>query len=179
LGALDPTQTIGPGTRAGNRGHRHCGRRRSGITWQPWRTLRGVQRAIHRQLWPDKYAPDDKDDRRTKWQVEVWEPRVAATFGDVPIRFLIDLRNFLVHYAIPPVTLTTMWHGCGGQPMPWENIVALDRGELLKWSGWSGASRKYIETHDGDIAFIALLPAATTQSIATHPLSGLPGQTPW
>ena len=42
-------------------------------------TLRDVQRAIHRQLWPDKYAPDDKDDKRTKWQVAVWEPRFAAT----------------------------------------------------------------------------------------------------
>ena len=31
-----------------------------------------------------------------------------------------------------------------------ENVVALDRGELLKWSGRSGASRRYIETHDGD-----------------------------
>src|SRR6185437_14260095 len=30
---------------------------------------------------------------------------------------------------------------------------------------------RYIETHDGDIEFIAILPAATTQSIATHPLS--------
>jgi hypothetical protein len=81
-----------------------------------------------------------------------------------------------VHYAIPPVTLTTMWHGSGGQPMQWEKVVALDRGELLKWSGWSGASRRYIETHDGDFEFIAIPPAATTQSIATHPLSGLPGQ---
>jgi len=35
-------------------------------------------------------------------------------------------------YAIPPVTLTTMRHGSGGQPMHWENVVALDRGELLK-----------------------------------------------
>ena len=79
-------------------------------------------------------------------------------------------------YSIAPVTLTTMWHGSGGQPMQWEKVVALDRGELLKWSGWCGASRRYIETHDGDIEFIAILPAATTQSTATHPLSGLPGQ---
>ena len=43
-----------------------------------------------------------------------------------------DLRNFSVHYAIPPATLPTMWHGCGGQPMRRENVVALDRGELLK-----------------------------------------------
>jgi len=86
-----------------------------------------------------------------------------------------DLRNFSVHYAIPPATLPTMWHGCGGQPMRWENVVALDRGEPLKWSG---ASRRYIETDDGDFEFIAIRPAATTQSIATHPLSGLPGQAP-
>jgi hypothetical protein len=57
-------------------------------------TLRDVQRAIHRQLWPDKYAPDDKDDKRTKWQVDVWEPRVAATFGDDPIRFFLTSVTF-------------------------------------------------------------------------------------
>ena len=75
----------------------------------------------------------------------------------------------------PPASLTTMWHGSGGQSMQWENVVALDRGEPLKWSG---ASRRCIETDDRDFEFIAILPAATTQSIATHPLSGLPGQAP-
>src|SRR6185437_8899883 len=39
-----------------------------------------------------------------------------------------------------------MWHGSGGQSMQWENVVALDRGEPLKWSG---ASRRYVETDGG------------------------------
>jgi hypothetical protein len=96
----------------------------------------------------------------------------------VEVDLVEDLRNFSVHSAIPPATLTTMWHGAGGQPMRSENVVALDRGESLKWSGWSGASRRYIETDDGDFEFIAILPPATTQSIAAHPLSGLPGHAP-
>ena len=33
--------------------------------------------------------------------------------------------------------------------MQWENVVALDSGEPLKWSG---ASRRYIETDDGDLS---------------------------
>jgi hypothetical protein len=55
-------------------------------------TLRDIQRSIHRQLWPEKFAPDDPEDNRTRWQVEVWEPKTAEQFGDDPIRFLGDLR---------------------------------------------------------------------------------------
>jgi len=125
-------------------------------------TLRDVQRSIHRQLWPEPYEEDEDrvcptcrkgEPKRTKWQVESWEPMVAKTFGDDAIRFLVDLRNFSLHYSIPPVTLTTSWHAIGGGPMEWQNIVALDRAELLKYSRWSGAARRYINTHDGDIEF--------------------------
>ncbi len=79
-------------------------------------TLRDVQRSIHRQLWPERYGPDDPKDKRTKWQVETWEPKVAEQFGDDPIRFLADLRDFSVHYSVPPVTLTTNWHIQAGDP---------------------------------------------------------------
>ena len=34
-------------------------------------TLRDVQRGIHRRIWPELHAPGT-DDKRTKWEVEVW-----------------------------------------------------------------------------------------------------------
>jgi hypothetical protein len=135
-------------------------------------TLRDIQRAIHRQVWPE---PSDDDNNRacptcgqrpstrTKWQVAVWEPQVTKVFGDDPIRFLTDLRVFSVHYSIPPVTLTTRWHSEGGGPMEWQNIVALKRDELLKYSGWSGAARRYINTHDGDIEFLPVIVQYSTK----------------
>jgi hypothetical protein len=125
-------------------------------------TLRDVQRTIHHKLWPERHAPDDPNDKRTKWEVEIWTPQVTKHFGDDSIRFLVDLRNFSLHYAIPPVTLTTRWHGSGGEPMQWTNEVALDRNELLKYSGWSGAARRYIATDDRDIEF---LPIVATYSL--------------
>jgi hypothetical protein len=36
-----------------------------------------------------------------------------------------------------------------------ENSVLLVRAELFKWSGWKGASRRHIESHDGDIEFLS------------------------
>jgi hypothetical protein len=135
-------------------------------------SLRDIQRAIHRQLWPEPIDEDDdhacptcgrRGPKRTKWQVTVWEPQVAKEFGDDPIRFLADLRNFSMHYSIPPVTLTTRWHSEGGGPMEWQNIVALKRDELLKYSGWSGAARRYIDAHDGDIEFLPVIVAYSTR----------------
>jgi hypothetical protein len=126
-------------------------------------TLRDIQRSIHRQLWPEKLAPDDPEDKRTRWQVEVWEPKTAEQFGDNPIRFLGDLRNFSLHYSIPPVTLTTRWHSLGGGPMEWQNLVALKRDELLTSRRWSGAARRYIDTHDGDIEFLPVIAMYSTR----------------
>jgi hypothetical protein len=40
-------------------------------------------------------------------------------------------------YAIPPVTLTTMWHGSGGQPMQWgEHRRTRQHGHERAWD-WS------------------------------------------
>jgi hypothetical protein len=50
-----------------------------------------------------------------------------------------------------------------------ENSVLLDRAELLKWSGWKGASRRHIEAHDGDIEF---LPAIATYSTKVREFYG-------
>lgn len=126
-------------------------------------TLRDIQRSIHRQLWPEKFAPDNPKDSQTKWQVEVWEPKTAEHFGDDPIRFLADLRNFSLHYSIPPVTLATRWHHLRGGPTEWQNIVALKRDELLKYSRWSSAARRYIDTHDGDIEFLPVIETYSTR----------------
>jgi hypothetical protein len=132
-------------------------------------TLRDVQRMVHHKLWPDRHAPDNENDKRTVWEVKVWEPKRDRVFGDDAIKFLVDLRNFSVHYAIPPVRMGTRLHGEGGSPVMQENSVLLDRAELLKWSGWKGASRRHIEAHDGDIEF---LPAIATYSTKVREFYG-------
>lgn len=60
-------------------------------------SLRDVMRGIHRKVWPDRFAPDDPAEKRTKWEVEVWTPKVEELFGDPPVVFLVDLRNYSLH----------------------------------------------------------------------------------
>jgi hypothetical protein len=118
---------------------------------------------VHHKLWPQRHAPDNKSDTRTVWEVIVLEPKRDQVFGTDAIKFLVDLRNFSVHYAIPPVRLGTRLHWEGSGPMAQENSVLLGRGGLLKWSGWKGASRRHIEVHEGDIEFLPAIADYSTR----------------
>ena len=113
-------------------------------------TLRDVMRGIHRRVWPERYAPGT-DDKRTKWEVQVWTPKVDKLLSDEPTTFLVDLRNYSLHYAIPVTSMTTNWSNTGPSgPMALWNTITVDRAELLKWDGWRSKGRKYITSHDGD-----------------------------
>jgi hypothetical protein len=57
-------------------------------------TLRDVQRMVHHKLWPDRHAPDNENDKRTVWEVKVWEPKRDRVFGDDAIKFLCRSRDF-------------------------------------------------------------------------------------
>ena len=127
-------------------------------------TLRDVQRGIHRKIWPERFAPDKPDDKRTKWEVEVWAPKVDDLFGDPPVVFLVDLRNYSLHYAIPLMSTATSFEsrsGPGGRKV-WNNTVSVDRKDLLNWDGWRSKGRQYITSHAGDN--IEILPLLATYS---------------
>jgi len=126
-------------------------------------SLRDVQRMVHRKLWPARYAPDSREDMRTVWEVEVWEPKRDAAFADDAVKFLVDLRNFSLHYAIPLSTIGTKISWLGGGPLVQENSVKLKRSELLKWGSWKASSRRYIESHDGDIEFLPAIAVYSTR----------------
>ncbi len=126
-------------------------------------SLRDVQRMVHRKLWPARYVPESKQNLRTVWEVEVWEPKREASFGEDSVKFLVDLRNFSLHYAIPLSTIGTKISWQGGGPVVQENSVRLKRSELLKWSSWKASSRRYIESHDGDIEFLPAIADYSTR----------------
>lgn len=115
-------------------------------------TFRDVQRGIHRKVWSERFAPDNPDDKRTKWEVEAWAPKVDELFGDPPVVSLIDLRNYSPHYAIPMMSTATSFQAPSGAlgPKLWNNTVSVDRSDLLKWDGWRSKGRQYITSHDGD-----------------------------
>jgi hypothetical protein len=114
-------------------------------------TFRDVQRGMHRRVWPERYAPDT-DDKRTKWEVEVWTPKINELFGDEPTVFLVDLRNYSVHYAIPVMSMATNFRSVGGLggATAMSNTVTVDRKELLKWDGWRSKGRTYITSAPSD-----------------------------
>jgi len=116
-------------------------------------TLRDVQRGVHRKLWPDRYAPDSKDGKRTTWEVEVWTPKINELLGDPATVFLVDLRNYSLHYAIPVMSAGTSFesvNGAPGGPMAMQNTVSVVRAELLKWDGWKSKGGEYIKSQPSD-----------------------------
>jgi hypothetical protein len=134
--------------------------------------LRDVQRGIHRRVWAARLAPGT-DDKRTKWEAEVWAPKVDELFGYPPSVFLVDLRNYSLHYAIPHMSMVTSFESATGQPggpMAMNNIVAMDRADLLKWDGWRSKGREYITSYASDN--IDILTAIATYSTRVREFYG-------
>jgi hypothetical protein len=115
-------------------------------------SLRDVQRVIHRRVWPELNAPGTDDKRTTKWEAQVWTPKINQLFGDEPTVFLVDLRNYSMHYATPVTSMSTNWQTVGGADggMAMSNTVAVDRSELLKWDGWRSKGREHITSAPSD-----------------------------
>src|SRR6185312_12462225 len=97
-----------------------------------------------------------------KWEVEVWTPKINELFGDEPTVFLVDLRNYSMHYAIPVMSMSTNFHSAGGPggPTAMSNTVAVNRIELLKWDGWRSKGKSHITSTPGDSIDI-ITPIAT------------------
>jgi hypothetical protein len=91
------------------------------------------------------------------------EPKRDELFGDDAVKFLVDLRNYSMHYAIPLSSSGTTVSWGGGAPVNQENSVRLSRAELLKWDGWKSASRRHIESHEGDIEFLPAIADYSTK----------------
>ncbi|MEV5695764.1 hypothetical protein [Micromonospora globbae] len=62
--------------------------------------------------------------------------------------FLRRLRNYLVHCGVAP-TMQTMRLGEVAAE-DWDHLrIQLSAAGLLRWDGWNGPSREFIESHDG------------------------------
>lgn len=123
-------------------------------------TLRDIQRATHRKIWPGKPPRDERpkpDDPRTYWEMEVYSPKVVEMFTDDDIQFLFDLRNCTVHHSVPMVSIGTNWSWGQNQPFVHANNVALKRSELDKFTKWTSASKRFLKSQDGDVDFLPLL----------------------
>jgi hypothetical protein len=123
-------------------------------------TLRDVQRAIHRSIWPMKGK-----DKPSDWESKVYGPKVQELLGAADIKFLQDLRNYTVHYTLPVPNRSSTMSWSGGGPVRYENRLTLDSAALLKWGSWTSKARKFIADHEGAVEF---LPAIENYSVAVR-----------
>ena len=77
---------------------------------------------------------------------QAYEQKVLADLAQDPlIRFVQDLRNFMLHRALPPGSImlnARRLDDTGRSEIT--TAVDLDRAGLLKWKGWTEPSRKYL-----------------------------------
>ncbi|WP_018178506.1 hypothetical protein [Jongsikchunia kroppenstedtii] len=130
-------------------------------------TLRDIQRATHRKVWPTRIPEAErngKDDHRTIWEVQVYTPKVTDMFGDDDIKFLFDLRNCTLHHTVPVLSIGTRWRHVPPAPVEWINSVELKRDELEKFSKWTKPALRFIETQEKNVAFLPLLEKYSTRA---------------
>jgi len=74
--------------------------------------------------------------------VEEYKQRNAAVTDRDETAYLRDLRNYLLHYGVPPV-IQTLSLGSEGRAGAGHNIT-LSAERLLEWPRWSAKSRRYL-----------------------------------
>ena len=74
---------------------------------------------------------------------EEYQQRIDDEFKGAPLhKFIIDLRNLMLHVRLPVSTTRETWERGG----PYVFRVMLDSADLLeRWRGWSDEARQYIE----------------------------------
>jgi hypothetical protein len=88
--------------------------------------------------------------------------RASQVFGGNSL----ELERHLGQFVGGPTHVNDLPEGFdveGGGPVMQENSVLLTRAEFLKWSGWKAASRRHIESHDGDIEFLSAIADYSTK----------------
>lgn len=75
---------------------------------------------------------------------EFWKcynSRKTVIASDVSFRFVSDLRNYNLHYALPIGGHTVSFNG---SEEDFKSIVTASRDQLLKWKNWSRDGRKFL-----------------------------------
>lgn len=124
-------------------------------------SLRDAQRTIHRKVWTDR-----NDDKKSAWEVEVYNPKTAETFSSPDVSFIQNLRNYTLHYALPVPSSSTNISWSAGGPVQHRNELRLKKARLLKYKKWPSAAKTYINQYDSD--WVEFLPAIESYSQAVR-----------
>ncbi|PBI96477.1 hypothetical protein BKP42_41600 [Rhodococcus erythropolis] len=120
-------------------------------------SLRDIQRAVHRKIWP---APPGKN-THSQWELSVYTPRAKDLFGTTESTFIQDLRNYNVHYDLPAVSGSTNISWKQGGPVVQSNALRLNKSKLLRYKNWSSNSKKYLANQGEWVDFLPALEVYT------------------
>lgn len=96
------------------------------------------QRVVMRHRWPD-------GDGASEFEANDYSAKLAEAFETGEAVFMSKLRNYCTHYSIPLPTLGTTFAWEQGSPVVQTNTLQLEREKLMRWGGWTGPGRRYLE----------------------------------
>jgi hypothetical protein len=79
--------------------------------------------------------------------------RSSEIVGNTGFAFLRKYRDYLLHYAVSPLTVTASLQGSG----PMAGQILLETPVLLNWKGWNAASEEYLDAHPDTVRLSELL----------------------
>lgn len=116
------------------------------------------QRVVMRHRWPQAGStattevcnacgrPLPSEDGRSDFERNDYAKKMADTFETGEAVFMTKLRNYCTHYSIPVPELSTTIKWEQGMPSVQQvNTLQLERDKLLRWRGWTGPAKKYLE----------------------------------
>jgi len=77
-----------------------------------------------------------------------WDARRADLLMNGEVPFMIDLRVFIQHKALPVLAHSLKIDHPNSPDASWESEVELGRDRLLRWDGWKAAARAYLVQQD-------------------------------
>jgi hypothetical protein len=94
-----------------------------------------------------------------------YQRRVDKEFKASPLhRFVIDLRNLILHARLPVSATTETWARGGAWTFTFR--VMLDAVDLLRWNGWTPEARQYIEASGDSVDLGRTVSTYTDEIIA-------------
>jgi hypothetical protein len=100
----------------------------------------------NRRTIREQYAEDDS-------LRKAYQGRVMESFGTGEVAFMQDLRDFTLHYELPPLSARFSM----GRDQPTRSEILLDRDRLRTFSGWSQKGKGFLAAGDGPIDLRAVV----------------------
>ena len=115
------------------------------------------QRIVMRHRWPRRRRggepgicpscgrPLPSNEDKSEFESKDYSEKLTEAFEAGERLFMSKLRNYCTHYSIPLPQLSTTWTFERGVGSATVNTLQLDRDKLLRWDGWGGPGKAFLE----------------------------------